>query len=160
MLAIVRPGSWNPLLFIHIAGAMALVATVVVAFYALRVAAARGDQATTRFAFRSLWMGVLPAYIVMRVGAQLIYDKEFPHSSHDPTWVGIGFGASDFGLLVLLVTLLLTGLAVRATRGGTALAGSVRLRAATILGGLPLVMYGVAIFAMTAKPSYASRRWG
>src|SRR5437762_11321525 len=99
MLAIVRPSSWNPLLFVHIAGAMALVATLIVALYALRTATARGDQATTRFAFRSLWMGVLPSYIVMRVGAQLIVDKE-KLSGSKAAWVGIGFGVSDAGALL------------------------------------------------------------
>jgi hypothetical protein len=151
MLAIVRPSSWNPLLFIHIAGAMALVATLIVAVFALRIATSRGDQPTTRFAFRTLWMAVLPSYIVMRVGAQLIVNKEHL-DKHSPDWVGIGFFASDVGAIVLLVTILLAGLAYRTTVKGTALAGSGRLRAATILSGLLIVAYVVAIYAMTAKP--------
>ena len=89
MLAAIRPSSWNPLLFIHIAGAMALVATLVVAMYALRVATARGDQQTTRFAFRSLLVGVLPAYVVMRVGAQLIVDMEYLSGVHMPRRISL-----------------------------------------------------------------------
>jgi hypothetical protein len=153
MFAVVRPSSWNPLLFFHIAGAMALVATLVVAIYALRLATARGDEPATKFAFRSLWMGVLPSYIVMRVFAQLIVDKEYPGTTPAPSWVGIGFGLADSGPVLLLVTLLLTGFALRTARDGTPVAGSIRLRAATILMGLLLAAYVVAIWAMTAKPS-------
>ena len=152
MLAAIRPSSWNPLLFMHIAGAMALVATLIVAIFALRLAAARGDQPTTRFAFRALLTGVLPAYIVMRVGAQLILDKEYPKGVHQPTWVGIGFGVSDAGALLLIVTLVLSGLAYRATNQGTVVAGSGRLRAAFFLSALLAVAYVIAMFAMTAKP--------
>jgi len=151
MVSVVRPDSWNILLFIHIAGAMMLVSMSIIAVYALRVATGRGDQATTRFAFRTLWMGVLPSYIVMRVGAQLIVDKE-KLSDSKAAWIGIGFTVSDLGVLLLLITLLLSGLTARSAKGGTAVAGSGRLKAATILSGILLVAYVVAIYAMTAKP--------
>jgi hypothetical protein len=151
VLAVVRPSSWNALLFIHIAGAMALVATLVVAVYALRLATARGDQATTRFAFRSLLIGVLPSYIVMRVGAQLILDKEKLGDSN-ATWIGLGFSISDGGAVLLLVTLILSGLALRTTKEGTPVQGARRLRAATALSALLIVAYVVAIYAMTMKP--------
>jgi hypothetical protein len=151
-LATVRPGSWNILLFIHVAGAMALVAALIVALFAIRHAARRGDQPAARFAFRSLWMGVLPAYIVMRVGAQLIVSKEHLQSSK-AAWVGVGFMVSDAGIVLLLVTLLLTGLAARKAKQGTAVAGSGGLRAATVLSGLLIAAYVVAVYAMTAKPT-------
>jgi hypothetical protein len=151
MLAVVRPDSWNILLFIHVFGAMLLVGTAVVSVYCLRVATMRGDQPTTRFAFRTLWMGVLPSYIVMRVGAQLIVDKEKLGDS-DAAWIGIGFLVSDVGTLLLLITLLLTGLSARSAKNGTPVAGAGRLKAATILSGILLVAYVVAIFAMTTKP--------
>ena len=89
MLAVVRPDSWNLLLFIHIAGAMALVAALVVAAYAIPIARTRGDQPAAQFAYRVLWRAVLPAWIVMRVGAALIGDKE--NIPDDPSWLGIGF---------------------------------------------------------------------
>jgi hypothetical protein len=149
--AVIRPGSWNILLFLHIAGAMALVATTVVALYSLRLATARGDQPTTVFAFRSLWMGVLPSFIVMRVFAQLIADKE-KVSDSDAAWIGIGFMVGDPGLLLLLISLLLAGLAARSAKQGTAVSGAKRLKAATILSGILVLAYVVAIFAMTAKP--------
>jgi hypothetical protein len=150
-LAIVRPGSWNVLLFIHIAGAMALVATLILAVHALRTATRRGDQPATRFAFRALWMAVLPSYIVMRVGAQLIADKEKLADS-DVSWIGIGYGVSDAGALLLLIAILLAGLAARTAKSGVAVAQSARLKAATTLGGLLIVAYVFAIWAMTTKP--------
>ena len=64
-----------------------------------------------------------------------------------------GEGMSDRELRDQLVTLLLAGLAYRTTSQGTAVAGSGRLRAATVLSGLLIVAYAVAIFAMTAKPT-------
>ena len=150
MLAIIRPGSWNILLLIHVAGAMALVAVLILSTFAVRKAAASGDQPSTRFAFRTLLMGALPAFIVMRVGAQLIQDKE--HVSDKLTWLNIGFIASDLGMLLLIVTLVLTGLAARKAKGGTTVAGSVGLRAASVLTTVLVAAYVVAIFAMTAKP--------
>src|SRR6478736_5605281 len=101
-LAIVRPDSWNLPLFIHIAGAMALVASLVVAPYALRIARARGDQPAAQFAARVLLWFTLPAYIVMRVGAQLMVSKEHLENSK-ATWIGIGFGVSDVGALLLII---------------------------------------------------------
>src|SRR5436190_22162565 len=114
---------------------MLLVATMVLAIYSLVLARRRGDEPATRFAFRSLLMGVLPAYVVMRVGAQLIVDKE-KLSDTNATWIGIGFGSSDAGLLLLLVTVILTGLTARAARQGNVVAGAKRLRVATVLSAL------------------------
>jgi len=151
MVAVVRPDSWNILLFIHIAGAMALVALTILAVFALRTAVARGDQPATAFASRVLFMGVLPAFIVMRVGAQLILDKEDLTDSK-ATWIGIGFGISDLGALLLIIALVLTGLSSRKAKSGTSVAGSGRLKAAAVLTQILLVAYVVAIFAMTAKP--------
>jgi hypothetical protein len=42
----------------------------------------------SRLAFRTLIFVVVPAFIVMRVGAQLIADKEFPDKT--PGWVDVG----------------------------------------------------------------------
>ena len=152
MLATIRPSSWNPLLFIHVFGAMLLVATLVLAVYALALARRRGDEPATRFAFRTLLVGVLPAYILMRVGAQLIVDKEKLGDSK-ATWVGIGFGVSDVGALLLLVLLVVTGLTLRSAKRGVSVKGAGRLTAATVLSGFVLLTYVVAIYAMTAKPA-------
>jgi cytochrome b561 len=151
VLAAIRPGSWNWALFLHIGGAMALVASLVVALFAIKIARERGDQPAAEFAFRVLLRGTLPAYIVMRVFAQVMESKEHL-DKHSPDWIGFGFAASDFGLLLLIAGLVLTGLAARRTRQGTSVAGSGQLRAATVLAGILFVAYIVAIWAMTTKP--------
>jgi hypothetical protein len=151
MLAIVRPDAWNGPLLIHVLGAVALVATLVLALLALGYARRRSDPAGTRFAFRTLLLGVLPAYVVMRVGAQLVQSKEHLADANY-AWLDIGFVASDMGALLLLVALVVTG--VNARRAARGQAPSPRgLTLATVLGGLLLAAYVVAIFAMTAKPS-------
>lgn len=152
MVAVVRPDAWNFPLFLHVGGAMALVASLVMALYAIRIARLRGDQPAAQFAFRVLWRFTLPAYIVMRVGAQWIASKEKLENSND-AWLGIGFGASDFGLLLLIIGLILTGLMARRARQGTSVAGSTQLAVAGAVAGLLVAAYLVAIWAMTTKPT-------
>jgi hypothetical protein len=152
VLAAIRPDSWNFPLFLHVGGAMALVASLVVALYSIRIARERGDQPAAQFAFRTLWRLTLPSYIVMRVGAQWIASKENLEDSND-AWIGIGFSVSDLGLLLLIIGLVLTGLIARRAKQGTSVAGAGQLRAAGILAGILVLGYLVAIWAMTTKPT-------
>ena len=152
VLAVVRPGSWNLPLFFHILGAMVLVASLVIALYAIRIARQRGDQPAAQFAFRVLLRGTLPAYLVMRIAAQVILSKEHL-DKHTPDWAGIGFAVSDFGLLLLIVGLVLTGLMARRSKQGTSVAGAPQLAVAGCLAGLLIAAYLVAIWAMTTKPT-------
>ena len=145
MFAIVRPDSWNLPLFVHVAGAMALVAALVVVLALTAGALRRGEDAAVliRQAFRALLLGVLPAWIVMRVGAQWVESEE---AVGDPTWIGIGYATSEGELLLILIA---TGLAWRATRRGAAGSGRAILGLAAVL----LFAFAVAIWAMTAKPT-------
>lgn len=152
MLAIVRPDAWNFPLFLHVGGAMALVASLVVALYAIRIARERGDQPAAQFAFSVLLRFTLPAYLAMRIGAQWIVSKEELENSKD-AWIGIGFGVSDAGLLLLIIGLVLTGLVARRAKQGTSVAGAGQLRAAGVLAGILVLAYLVAIWAMTTKPT-------
>lgn len=152
VLAVVRPGSWNWALFLHIGGAMALVASLILALYAIRIARERGDQPAAEFAFRVLLRFTLPAYVVMRVGAQIIASKEHLENSKD-AWIGIGFMVSDAGLLLLVVGLVLTGLMARRAKAGSSVAGTTQLRVAGVLAGVLIAAYIVAIWAMTTKPT-------
>jgi cytochrome b561 len=152
MLAVVRPSAWNFPLFLHVGGAMALVASLVVALYAIRIARTRGDQPAAQFAFRVLWRFTLPAFIVMRVSAEWIASKEKLENSDD-AWIGIGFIVSDLGLLLLIIGLVLTGLMARRAKQGTSVAGAAQLRAAGIIAGILVVAYVVTIWAMTTKPT-------
>jgi hypothetical protein len=151
VLAAVRPDSWNWALFLHIAGAMALVASLIMALYAIQIARTRGDQPAAQFAFRVLWRFTLPSYLVMRIGAQIIASKEKVEDSDD-AWVGIGFITSDLGLLLLIIGLVLAGLMARRAKAGTSVAGAGQLRAAGIIAGILIAAYIVAIWAMTTKP--------
>ena len=150
-LALVRPDSWNLPLFIHVAGAMALVASLILGLYAIRIARTRGDQPAAQFAFRVLLRFTLPAYLVMRIGAQMIASKEKVEDS-DATWIGIGYMTSEPGLLLLIAALILTGLMARRTKQGTSVEGAGQLRAAGILTGILIAAYVVTIWAMTTKP--------
>jgi hypothetical protein len=142
MLAIVRPDAWNFPLFVHVLGAVALVGTLVVVLAVSAGATRGGDGAAvlSRISFRTLLIGVLPSYIVMRVGAEWI---AFEEAVGDPTWVGIGYMTSDAGLLLLLIAI---GLAWRASRRGTA------ARAVIVLAAVLLLAFAVAVWAMTTKP--------
>ena len=150
MLALIRPDSWNFPLFLHVLGAMTLVGCLVAAAFAV-LAGWRGETAAlTRVAFRTLVFGALPSYIVMRVGAQWIYSRE-GFDDTDPTWVGIGYITADAGALLLLISIVLTGLAVRRLRRAEART-SMLGRAGGVIALILVVAYVVAIWAMTTKP--------
>ena len=102
MLGIVRPDSWNLPLLVHVTGAMLLVGALVVVLVLAVNGVRRGDDAAalTRATFRPLLLGALPAYVVMRVGAQWIASEE---AVDDEAWVGIGYATSESGLLLMLV---------------------------------------------------------
>ena len=146
-LATIRPGSWNLPLFVHIGGAMLLVAALVVVAAAMGAAVRRGDGALelTRVAYRALLVGVLPAYVVMRAGAEWIVSKE---GVGDASWVGVGYTTADGGLLLVIIAAVL---AWRATRRGDDAPGGAG-RAVAVLAGVLLLAYAVAIWAMTTKP--------
>jgi hypothetical protein len=145
MLATVRPHAWDLPLFLHVLGAMVLVGALATAALLAFAAWRRpGVSVYGRAALWSLLAVGFPAYVVMRVGAQWIYSKEGFTGKNDPTWIGIGFMAADFGVLLLLVT---TGVAYWWHRSGKIRAG----RTVSVLSSVYLVMLAVAWFAMSAK---------
>ena len=76
MLATIRPDSWDFPLLLHVLGAMLLVGTLVLAASALVLAWRDGNASLVRLGYRSLLLGALPAWIVMRGAAEWIADKE------------------------------------------------------------------------------------
>jgi hypothetical protein len=148
---IVRPDAWDLPLFVHVAGAMVLFGAALLAGVALAGgmrAAGSGQGATlTRFGFRTLLLGALPAFIVMRVGAEWIVAEE---DIEDPAWVGIGYITSDGGALLLVAGLITAGIAQR--RMGRGQGGSGLTRAAAILSLLLVAALLVALWAMSTKP--------
>lgn len=150
-IAAVRPDSWNFPLLLHVLGAMVLVALLAVAAVVLSAALRSDDRATAlRLAFRTLLIGAIPAYLVMRVGAEWVASKENLEDA-DFAWINIGYSVADGGLLVLIVMTVLAGLASRRAKRGDAPSGLVRW--ANGLALLLIVAYAVALWAMTSKPT-------
>jgi len=146
LIASIRPDSWNLPLFIHVLGAMVLVGAVTTGVATSLFAAGSTEPARMRrLAFRSLLLVGLPAYIVMRIGAEWTYSKEFGDVEDDPSWIGIGYITADVGALLFLISLVLAGVASRKSKSGLG-------RAAGILAALALVGWLVAVWAMGAKP--------
>ena len=149
MFAAIRPDHWDLPLFVHVAGAMLLVGAMVVVVVTMAVALRNGEgvDVLTRLAFRTLLIGVIPAYVLMRAGAEWIASKEGVPG--DLAWIGVGYGAADGGLLL---TLIATVLAWRAARRGADGPGGLG-RAVFVLAALLILAYAVAIWAMATKPA-------
>jgi uncharacterized membrane protein len=142
MVALIRPDSWNLPLFLHVLGATVLFGTVgavAVAGFATRRSTDH-QLLLARVAQRTFLLGVIPAYIVMRVAAQWIDGKEYPNGN-EPGWVSVGFLVSDIGAILLIVVGIL--LAVRRKR---------ILLAVPLLTGLYLIALVAAWVSMSGKP--------
>jgi hypothetical protein len=147
MLAAIRPDSWNLPLFLHVLGATLLfgtTATLAIAGFAERTNTEH-SAFLARLVFRTFLIGVVPSFILMRVGAGLIANKEFPDKT--PGWVNIGFVVSEPGAILLLIVGILAWFGARKQGLGRA------AFAVPILASIYVVALGVAWFAMSAKPS-------
>jgi hypothetical protein len=148
IVATIRPDSWNLPLFLHVLGATALfgtTATIAIVGFRSR---ARSDQAAflSRLVLRIFLLGVVPAWILMRVAAQWIDGKEFP--KQEPGWVGAGYIVSEGGGVFLIVVGILAWVSARRDgRGRAALA-------VPLIASVVLIALGVAWFAMSAKPAW------
>ena len=98
---------------------MVLVGSLVLVALSL-VSARRGDSAAgLRLAYRSLLLGVIPSWIVMRVGASGSRSKEgLDDLDQPPAWVDIGFLTSEPTLLLLIIATVCAGMAARRAREG------------------------------------------
>ena len=150
LLAAIRPDDWNFALLLHVLGAMVLVALLAVAAVVLSVALRSDDRvAALRLAFRTLLIGTIPAYLVMRVSAEWIASKENLEDA-DFAWINIGYSVADGGLLLLIVMTVLAGIASRRAKRGDTPSGLVRWTSGLAL--LLILAYGVALWAMATKP--------
>jgi hypothetical protein len=151
-IALIRPDSWDLPLFVHILGAMILVGALSLSAVSLIAAWRSGSAALTKLGFMTLFYGAIPGYIVMRGGAQWIAHKEGLEDS-DLSWIGIGFSVSDAGFVLLLISLVIGGIAVRRINRGDGGTPSVSARVATGLISVFLLACLVAVWAMTTKPT-------
>jgi hypothetical protein len=151
IVAAVRPDSWNFPLFVHVLGAMILVGGLVTGASALGFA--RGDQRFLRLGYWSLLAVSMPGWVVMRIGADWIYDKEgwdeLPEGIDEPGWLGVGIITADLGGLILAVSLVVGGFGVYRLREGR---GAGLLKATLVLSLILLAAYVVAAWAMAGKP--------
>ena len=151
MLAAIRPDEINLPLFVHVLGAAVLVGALLAIAIVTVIARRRTDDEVgpSRFVLKTLLVGVLPAYIVMRVGAQWLEAKEDYPEDFDPAWLGVGYITADTGALLILISVVLSVIGLRKLCAG----GGLRL--GRIVGTLSVVLlaaYIVAVWAMTAKP--------
>jgi hypothetical protein len=149
-VAVLRPNDWDLPLFLHVLAAMILVGTLVVAVAALagewRPREARDAAVLRRIAFATLLAGALPSYVLMRIGAEWIASEENLDDA-DVGWIDLGYIVADLGLVVMVLTTVLAGLAVRrGTAGGTL------GRVAGVLAAVLVAAYVVVVWAMTTKP--------
>jgi uncharacterized membrane protein YkgB len=150
---LIRPDGWNFPLFLHVAGAMLVTASLVVAVAALALAwRAEGEEraAITRFGFRTLLIAGIPSYFLMHGAAEWIVSRENIPSDNEPGWVGLGYGMADIGGILMLLATILAWLGARRLRSG---GGAGLAKSATVLATLVVAMFVVAIWAMTTKPS-------
>lgn len=152
MLAAIRPDSVNLPLFLHVLGAMLLVGALAAVGSAILIGWRSSDRAValTRFALRTVPYGVLPAYVLMRIGAQWTEAEQDYPDDYDAAWLTVGYVVADVGALLTLVSVILAGIGLRKLRGGGGLALG---RVVGVVSVILVAAYVVAVWAMTAKPS-------
>jgi hypothetical protein len=151
-LAVVRPDDWDFPLLLHVFGATTLVGALVLATASLAAAWNSGSGPLTRLGFRALLWAGLPAWILSRVGAEWVADKEGLNTDDPPNWIDMGYMISDPGLLLLIAATVLAGIGAR--RAGRGAGSAVTLdRVAAVLLAISVIAYLVAVWAMTTKPT-------
>jgi phosphoglycerol transferase MdoB-like AlkP superfamily enzyme len=151
LVAAIRPDDWNFPLLVHVAGAALLVGGLVTAVTALLLGWRRDSAFYSRLGFRSLLFVTLPAWFVMRIGAQWIYSKEGFTGDDEPGWLGIGYLTADLGGILLLLSIILTGIGVRQLRSADRQTSAL-VRIGSVIAVLLLIAYVVAVWAMAGKP--------
>ena len=152
-VASIRPDDWNIALFVHVLGAFTLVGVMVTAASFLRAARRDGTLESVRLGFRTLLMAGIPAYLVMRIGAQWIASEEGIEDA-DVAWLDVGYMVGDMGALLLIGATVAAGLGVRSARRAEGTPGASRGVAwATGLTAVLIVAYAVAIWVMATKPA-------
>ena len=93
--------------------------------------------------------GVLPSYVLMRIGAQWTASEENLSDDLELTWLEIGYYTADGGALLILISIILSVIGLRGLRSGR---GRGLATAVGVIALLLVVAYVVAVWAMTAKP--------
>ena len=135
-------------LFLHVLGAMLLVGCLFTVAFATVLGRGSPERAPgmARFGLKTLLLGVLPSYVLMRIGAQWVEAEQDYPDDFDPAWIGIGYITADIGALLILISAILAGIGLR--RGNVRLA-----RIVGVVSVILLAAFLVAVWAMTAKPT-------
>jgi hypothetical protein len=135
-------------LFLHVLGAMLLVGMLLAVATAILLDWGRGGGGgLTRFGLRTMVIAVVPAYALMRIGAQ--WTEAEADLPGEYTWIDIGYIVADAGAVFVLVSLVLAAIGLRKLRAG---GGRGLARAVGVISTLMLAAYVVAVWAMTTKP--------
>jgi hypothetical protein len=151
VLAAVRENDVNLPLTLHVLGAGLLVGTLLAVATAIVLGWKRDGAAValTRLGLKTLLLGVFPAYVLMRVGAQWTEAAEDLPDDFEPAWLGIGYITADAGAILILISMILSGLGLRKLGSGGGLGLG---RAVGVISLLLLAAYVVAVWAMSGKP--------
>jgi hypothetical protein len=151
-LAIIRPDEWELPLFLHVLGALAMTGALALTAAVLFSAWRSRSAASLRLAMRSLLLGVIPSFLVLRVSAEWLADEEgYADLDEPPAWIDIGYIVGDAGFLPVVVSGVLGWVALRKVRAGGDAPRAVRI--AALLIALALVLNLFALWAMTTKPT-------
>jgi hypothetical protein len=150
MLASIRPDDINVALLVHVVGAMAMVGGLLTAATAAFVGWRDETATLLKLSTKTLLFVALPAYIVMRIGAEWTFVEENLDDAPSLTWIDIGYMTADLGAVLLIVALILGGIGLRRSRSG----GGIGLfKASGVIAAILVVAYLVAVWAMGAKPT-------
>ena len=107
-LGAIRPGEWDVPLFLHVFGALALIGTLALTSTFLFAAARDGSTANLRLALRSLTLGVIPAYLVLRSAPNGSPTRRAtPTSTSRRPGSASATCAADLGFLLIVISSLL-----------------------------------------------------
>ena len=156
VLAAIRDDAVNLPLFIHVLGAMVLTGVVFTVAASTLLSRREGADAVglRRLGFKTVLFAAFPSYLLMRVGAQwTVSEENLPAEVEESTWVTIGYAVAELGLLLLVVSIILSAIGLRRMRAADGAAGGqAQARAVGIISALLVVAYIVTVWAMTAKP--------
>ena len=148
LLTTIRPDEWNFPLFLHIVGAMGFVvgALSTAAYYLFR-ARRDGSAALTRVGFRTLLYAGIPSYLVGRLSAQWLLDKEGLGEPRTPGSTSASSSPTS-GSCCCSPRPSRPAIAARRAEGSVGSGPAIAAWCCSVL----LVAYTVALWAMATKP--------
>ena len=151
LLGAIRADEVNFALFVHVLGAMVFMGALLLAGTVLAGAWTDGSAERVRLGFRTLLIAVVPSYLVMRIFGQILESKDQYEATEDSAWIGIGYGSTELGLLLIIASSIATGLGVRKARRDGGAVGTSR-KVAAVMVWFMVVLFTITIWAMTTKP--------